>query len=49
MVFCLRDEILLLADEAHRGQYGLTEKVKMMKNENGEFVAKKVIPKRHYY
>lgn len=32
-----------MADEAHRGQYGLTEKIKMTKNENGELVARKVI------
>ena len=32
-----------MADEAHRGQYGLTEKIKMTKNDNGELVAKKII------
>lgn len=38
-----RRNIIVMADEAHRGQYGLTEKIKMMKNEDGELVAKKVI------
>lgn len=38
-----RRNIIVMADEAHRGQYGLTEKIKMTKNENGELVAKKVI------
>ncbi len=38
-----RRNIVVMADEAHRGQYGLTEKIKMTKNEKGELVAKKVI------
>ena len=38
-----RRNIIVMADEAHRGQYGLTEKIKMTKNEKGEPVAKKVI------
>lgn len=38
-----RDNIIVMADEAHRGQYGLTEKIKMTKNEEGENVAKKVV------
>ena len=38
-----RRNIIVMADEAHRGQYGLTEKIKMTKNEDGELVAKKVI------
>ena len=38
-----RRNIIVMADEAHRGQYGLTEKIKMIKNESGELVAKKVI------
>lgn len=38
-----RRNIIVMADEAHRGQYGLAEKVKMSKNENGELIAKKVI------
>ena len=42
---CLSDRrnIIVMADEAHRGQYGLTEKIKMTKNKNGEDVAKKVV------
>lgn len=35
--------IIVMADEAHRGQYGLAEKIKITKNECGEEVAKRVI------
>lgn len=35
----LRRNIIVIADEAHRGQYGLTEKIKMKKNADGELVA----------
>ena len=38
-----RRNIVVMADEAHRGQYGLDEKVKMVKNEDGEDEAKIVI------
>ena len=38
-----RHNIIVMADEAHRGQYGLAEKIKITKNENGEEVAKRVI------
>ena len=38
-----RRNIVVMADEAHRGQYGLTEGIKMSKNEAGEEIAKKVI------
>ena len=38
-----RRNIIVMADEAHRGQYGLTEKIKITKNEKGEKVAKRVI------
>ena len=38
-----RRNIVVMADEAHRGQYGLTEKIKMTKNEAGEDVAKRVV------
>ena len=38
-----RHNIIVIADEAHRGQYGLTEKIKITKNEDGEDVAKRVI------
>lgn len=42
---CLSDRrnIIVMADEAHRGQYGLAEKIKMTKNKDGEDVAKKVV------
>lgn len=38
-----RHNIIVMADEAHRGQYGLTEKIKITKNEDGKDVAKRVI------
>lgn len=38
-----RKNIIVMADEAHRGQYGLTERIKITKNEEGEEVAKRVI------
>ena len=38
-----RRNIIVMADEAHRGQYGLAEKIKITKNEAGEEVAKRVI------
>ena len=38
-----RRNIIVMADEAHRGQYGLTEKIKITKNEAGEEVARRVI------
>lgn len=38
-----RHNIIVMADEAHRGQYGLAEKIKITKNESGEEVAKRVI------
>ncbi len=38
-----RRNIIVMADEAHRGQYGLTEKIKITTNEEGEEVAKRVI------
>lgn len=31
-----RHNIIVMADEAHRGQYGLTEKVKIIKNKDGK-------------
>ena len=36
---CIRDR----ADEAHRGQYGLNEKVVVKQKDNGEVEAKTVI------
>lgn len=38
-----RRNIVVMADEAHRGQYGLAEKIKITKNEEGEEVAKRVV------
>ncbi len=38
-----RKNIVVMADEAHRGQYGLSEKIKITKNKDGEKIAKKVI------
>ncbi|MGN0673619.1 MAG: type I restriction endonuclease subunit R [Anaerovoracaceae bacterium] len=38
-----RRNIIVMADEAHRGQYGLSEKIKMTKNEAGEDIAKRVV------
>ena len=38
-----RYNIIVMADEAHRGQYGLAEKIKITKNEEGKDVAKRVI------
>ena len=38
-----RRNIIVMADEAHRGQYGLAEKIKIIKNEDGDEVAKRVI------
>ena len=34
---------MVMADEAHRGQYGLAEKIRITKNEKGEEVAKRVV------
>ncbi|MBQ6795250.1 MAG: type I restriction endonuclease subunit R [Clostridia bacterium] len=38
-----RRNIIVMADEAHRGQYGLAEKIKITKNEDGEEVAKRIV------
>ncbi len=38
-----RHNIIVMADEAHRGQYGLAEKIKITKNEEGQDVAKRII------
>lgn len=38
-----RKNIVVIADEAHRSQYGLSEKVKWVTNPNGEKVAKLVV------
>lgn len=38
-----RRNIIVMADEAHRGQYGLSEKVKIVENEDGDKEAKIII------
>ncbi|PWM78514.1 MAG: type I restriction endonuclease subunit R [Phascolarctobacterium sp.] len=38
-----RNNIIVMADEAHRGQYGLTEKVVVKKDETGNYQVKTVI------
>ncbi len=38
-----RRNIIVMADEAHRSQYGLTESIKFFKDEKGETIAKRVI------
>ena len=38
-----RNNIIVMADEAHRGQYGLAEKIKIVKNNAGKEEAKRVI------
>lgn len=38
-----RNNIIVMADEAHRGQYGLAERIKIVKNEDGKEEAKRVI------
>ena len=38
-----RRNVIVMADEAHRGQYGLSERIRFTKNEAGEDIAKRVI------
>ena len=38
-----RRNIIVMTDEAHRGQYGLAERIKMTKDESGELIAKRVV------
>ena len=38
-----RRNIVVMADEAHRGQYGLTESIKLTKDEHGRDIAKRVV------
>lgn len=38
-----RRNIIVMADEAHRGQYGLTESIKITKDEQGREIAKRVV------
>ena len=39
----VRKNIVVMADEAHRSQYGLTEKVKIVKDKDGKNIAKRSI------
>ncbi len=38
-----RRNIVVIADEAHRGQYGLAEKIKLTKDKNGDEVARRTV------
>ena len=38
-----RKNIIVMADEAHRGQYGLTEKIKTSRDEKGNLIAPRTI------
>ena len=38
-----RKNIIVMADEAHRGQYGLTEKIKTSRDEEGNLIAHRTI------
>ena len=38
-----RRNIIVMADEAHRGQYGLTEKIKTSRDEEGNLIARRTI------
>lgn len=38
-----RRNIIVMADEAHRSQYGLTERIRIMTDEDGQQIAKRVI------
>ena len=38
-----RKNIIVMADEAHRGQYGLTEKIKTFRDENDNLIAHRTI------
>lgn len=38
-----RRNMIVMADEAHRGQYGLTEKIRITKNDAGEEIAKRIV------
>lgn len=38
-----RTNIIVMADEAHRSQYGLTEKIKLAKDKAGNDIAKRVV------
>ena len=38
-----RRNIIVMADEAHRGQYGLTEKIKTVRDEQGNLIAHRTV------
>ena len=38
-----RRNVIVMADEAHRSQYGLSERIRMTTNEEGEAVAKRIV------
>ena len=38
-----RRNIIVMADEAHRGQYGLSEKIKTSRDENGNLIARRTV------
>ena len=38
-----RRNIIVMADEAHRGQYGLTEKIKTSRDGNGNLIARRTV------
>ena len=38
-----RKNIVVIADEAHRSQYGLAERIRMSKDENGETIAQRIV------
>ena len=38
-----RRNIIVMADEAHRSQYGLSERIRMTRNESGDWEAKRVV------
>ena len=38
-----RRNVIVMADEAHRGQYGMSETIKMTKNEAGQDIARRVV------
>ena len=39
----IRENIVVIADEAHRSQYGLAEKIKLSTNDKGQKVAKRIV------
>ena len=39
----IRENIVVIADEAHRSQYGLAEKIKLSTNDKGQKVARRIV------